>query len=552
MELRFRQMAAGSRHVFWLRDANSGDVLYLSPAFAHVFGRSVEAALDRPSLWDELMHPADREIAAALLARAQRGEAATGQYRIIRGDGATRWVEEEIAPLTENGQLLHLIGTITDVTDRHRADQELYVFRGLIESANDVFYIVRPSEGFRLTFVNAAGERHFGRPMAELLQLHMWDLDREFTPESCEVFWSELKQQRVALFESSHCRSDGSTVRVEVATSYVRHGDDEWIAGYFRDLSSRVHAAAVLREREERLREQATLLDEASDAIILRGLDGSIRFWNRGAERLFGWTRDEAVGRKPEELFFRGRPPDDAATRAVLVHGVWNGELEHLTRGGRRIIVESRWTLIRSSRDEPRAILTINTDVTEKRQFEANLLRAQRLESIGTLAGGIAHDLNNILAPIILSGDMLRPRFVGTPDEELIDTICASARRGADVVRQVLSFARGVESTRVPVNLRHLLPEIRKIVRETFRRDISCTTEAPHDLWSIHADPTQLHQVLLNLCINAADAMPQGGRLTIAAANHEFSTTGSAGRRARGAARRVCARAGQRYRVRHS
>jgi two-component system, cell cycle sensor histidine kinase and response regulator CckA len=292
------------------------------------------------------------------------------------------------------------------------------------------------------------------------------------------------------------------------------------------ETPSEVRLAAELRDREERLREQATLLDEASDAIILRELDGTVRFWNRSAERLFGWTHAEATGRKPEELFFRGtQRPDEAATRVVIAQGVWNGEIEHQTRTGARILVESRWTLIRNSAGEPRAILTINTDVTEKRHVEANLLRAQRLESIGTLAGGIAHDLNNILAPIILSGDMLRPRLVGTPDEELIDTICASARRGADVVRQVLSFARGVESTRVPVNLRHLLPEIRKIVRETFRRDITCTAEAPADLWTIHADPTQVHQVLLNLCINAADAMPRGGALQIDAANIDLTTT---------------------------
>jgi PAS domain S-box-containing protein len=494
-----------------------------------VFVRARNEVTARPALWVELPHPADCARAAALLARARRGETVTGQYRIMRADGATRWVEEEIVPILADGRAVRLAGTVTDITERHEADRQLPVFRGLIEAATDVFYIVRPADDFRLVFVNEAGERHFGRPVAELMQLHMWDLDREFTAEACQVFWTQLKEQGVALFESNHRRADGTVVRVEVATSYVRHGDDELIAGYFRDVSSRVHVAAVLHEREERLREQATLLDEASDAIILRGLDGAIRFWNRGAERLFGWTRDEAAGRKPEDLFFRGSQPEEAATRAVLAHGMWNGEIEHLTRAGARILVESRWTLIRNSTGEPRAILTINTDITEKRHVEANLLRAQRLESIGTLAGGIAHDLNNILAPIILSGDMLRPRFVGTPDEELIDTICASARRGADVVRQVLSFARGVESTRVPVNLRHLLPEIRKIVRETFRRDITCTTEAPYDLWTIHADPTQVHQVLLNLCINAADAMPRGGTLRIDAGNIELGANLPAG-----------------------
>lgn len=516
------QLLEASPNVFWLADAASGELAYVSPGFVALFGFPPPVGRGR-SDWAEWTHPGDRQVATALLAQAHEGGRAAGEFRIIRGDGAMRWVEEEIVPVCEDGRVVRLAGMIRDVTARRTADEQMHAFRGLLESAGDVFFLASPAENFRLKFVNAAAERHFGRSVEELLKMHIWDIDAEFTPEACEAAWAKLKTQGSMVFESTHRRADGTLVRVEIAVCYVRHGDVEWAAGYFRDVSEGVQTAAVLRERQERMHEQAALLDEASDAIILRGLDDTIRFWNRGAERLLGWTRDEAVGRTPDALFFRGGRPDEAARRAVLAHGMWNGELEHLTRDGMRILVESRWTLIRNSRGEARGILTINTDVTERRNFEAGLLRAQRLESIGTLAGGIAHDLNNILAPIILSGDMLRRRFHGTPEEELIETICASARRGADVVRQVLSFARGVDSTRVPVNPRHLLPEIRKIVRETFRKNITCTTDAPHDLWSIHADPTQVHQVLLNLCINAADAMPGGGRLHIVAANTELA-----------------------------
>jgi nitrogen-specific signal transduction histidine kinase/CheY-like chemotaxis protein len=187
--------------------------------------------------------------------------------------------------------------------------------------------------------------------------------------------------------------------------------------------------------------------------------------------------------------------------------------------------VESRWTLIRDPSGAPKAILDLSTDVTEKRRVEEGLVRAQRLESIGTLAGGIAHDLNNILAPIILSADMLKSRVTDEEDVELVDSVGTSARRGADVVRQILSFARGAESTRVPLNVRHLFPEIRKIVTETFPRNIKCRTAAPPDLWTIHADPTQMHQVLLNLCLNARDAMPEGGMLRLEAANVEIDST---------------------------
>jgi PAS domain S-box-containing protein len=240
---RLRQLAGVSRHVFWMRDAATDELLYLSPAFSMMFGRPLHEAAARPASWSELLHPADCGLAAALRAQARRGEPATGQYRILRADGVTRRVEEEIVPINEAGRLVRLTGTITDITDRHDADQQLRVFRSLIETATDVFYVVRPADDFRLIFVNEAGERHFGRPIAELLKMHMWDLDREFTAEACQVFWTQLKQQRVASFESNHRRADGTVVRVEVSTSYVRHGDDELIAGNFRDVSSRVRGA---------------------------------------------------------------------------------------------------------------------------------------------------------------------------------------------------------------------------------------------------------------------------------------------------------------------
>jgi PAS domain S-box-containing protein len=257
----------------------------------------------------------------------------------------------------------------------------------------------------------------------------------------------------------------------------------------------------------------------------LRALDQTIQFWSRGAENLFGWSREEAHDKKATDLHFREAGPGDQAMLAVISEGVWAGEVELHTKSGRKVLVESRWTLIRDTTGAPKAILDLSTDVTEKRRVEAGLLRAQRLESIGTLAGGIAHDLNNILAPIILSADMLKSRVISDEDRELVDSVGASARRGADVVRQILSFARGAESTRVPLNVRHLFPEIRKIVTETFPRNIKCRTSAPGDLWTIHADPTQLHQVLLNLCLNARDAMPEGGLLRMEAANVEIDST---------------------------
>ncbi|HEX3033690.1 MAG TPA: ATP-binding protein, partial [Thermodesulfobacteriota bacterium] len=179
----------------------------------------------------------------------------------------------------------------------------------------------------------------------------------------------------------------------------------------------------------------------------------------------------------------------------------------------------SRWTLMLDSESKPKSVLAVDTDITEKKRFEAQFLRAQRMESIGVLAGGIAHDLNNILSPIMMALEILRNKFEDEQSQKLFNTLEASAQRGADLVKQVLSFARGLDSERTVIQIRHLISEIQKILRETFPRSIEVITDVPSNLWLISADPTQLQQVLMNLCINARDAMPEGGKLSISAEN---------------------------------
>ncbi len=147
-------------------------------------------------------------------------------------------------------------------------------------------------------------------------------------------------------------------------------------------------------------------------------------------------------------------------------------------------------------------------------------MRSQRMESIGTLAGGIAHDLNNVLTPILMSIELLRKDSDGDGRRsKILDTILKSCTRGADLVRQVLSFALGLDGREVAIHLRPLIADLTGIIGETFPRNIKIVTLVPADLWPITGDPTQLHQVLLNLAVNARDAMPQRGTLTISTAN---------------------------------
>ncbi len=273
------------------------------------------------------------------------------------------------------------------------------------------------------------------------------------------------------------------------------------------------------RRAQGKIEEQAALLDHAQDAIIVHDLTGRVTYWNKSARRVFGWSVAEAESQRVQDFLYRDGEQFDAAMEHLLRHGAWTGELTQRHKEGQEVLVEGRWALVRDEFGDPRSVLSINTDITEKKMLEAQFLRAQRMESIGTLAGGIAHDLNNVLGPIIMAVDLFKLKMVDPRDLELLETVAVSAQRGAEMVKQVLSFARGIEGQRALIRPLQLLKELQRIARDTFPKSIIAQVSAPEETWNVLGDYTQLHQVLLNLCVNARDAMPQGGRLQLSAAN---------------------------------
>ncbi|WP_238360588.1 GAF domain-containing hybrid sensor histidine kinase/response regulator [Iningainema tapete] len=274
------------------------------------------------------------------------------------------------------------------------------------------------------------------------------------------------------------------------------------------------------KRSQEKIREQSALLDVTTDAINVQALDNQIVFWNKGAEHLYGWKAIEALDRNANQLLYKETSPEIQKVWEVVVEtGSWQGELHQVTKSDKEIVVSSRWTLMRDKQGQPKSILVVNTDITEKKQLEAQFLRTQRLESIGTLASGIAHDLNNVLGPILMVAQLLQETIPDLPSQRLLAEIEASTKRGASLVKQVLSFARGIEGKRTILQVKHLLLEIEQIAKQTFPKSIKIYTDVSPNLWTVCADATQLHQVLMNLVVNARDAMPIGGTLSICAEN---------------------------------
>jgi PAS domain S-box-containing protein len=269
----------------------------------------------------------------------------------------------------------------------------------------------------------------------------------------------------------------------------------------------------------EQIREQAMLLDQAEDAIFVQDLQGRILYWNHCATRLHGWEAKEVLGRRTEDFLYADLRPVKEAWAILLRCGVWRGELKKLTKQGTELILQTRWTLVHDASGNPKSVLSINTDVTERKKFEAQMLRVQRMEGIGTLAGGMAHDLNNMLLPILMSADLLKERLKDPGDRDLAETVEISAKRGVEMVRRVLAFARGSDSSWTRISPLAIVKEIAATIGETFLKQLHLVTDVSANVWSVFGDPTEIHQVLLNLVVNARDAMPEGGTLGISVTN---------------------------------
>ena len=284
--------------------------------------------------------------------------------------------------------------------------------------------------------------------------------------------------------------------------------EEDGLAIYMQDATERKRA-------EEKIREQANLLDIAQDAIVVRDLDDNIIYWNNSAERIYGWKRDEAIAKNASQLLHTEADSIKHALLDVKDKGSWFGELKQVTKMQKILIMESRWSLVRDEIGRPKSILTINTDITDKKSIEQQFLRAQRLESVGTMASGLLHDLNNILTPIILAVPFMKEKLTDETSQDILRTLESSAKRGEGVVRQLMSFVRGVQGEHVTLQLKHLLWELLNFVSETFPPMIKVRRHCPKGIWNVEGDATQLYQVLMNLSINARDAMPNGGTLAI-------------------------------------
>ena len=433
------------------------------------------------------------------------------------------------------------------MTSRERAapgslEQDLY--RALFEAAPDAVLVVDSTGA--IVAASPQAERLFGYTVRELEGTPVEKLVPEQFREAHRAYRRSYAANPAPRPMGSGLdlwarRKNGAEFPVEISLSPLRHGGRRLVSAAIRDVTDRKVAQEALRtarnEAEERVRDrmaelaeqvamrkrdaeqlqrQADMLDLASEPIFAWHIGGGIVYWNKAATDTYGYAREEALGQNIHELLETAHPEGmDHIDELLYRENLWEGELVHTTRDGRRIVVESKMALV-TTRTGDRLVLESCRDITARRAAEEVLRQAQKMEAVGQLTGGIAHDFNNLLTIILANLQLLEDELPSdAPSLELASSATRAAQRGADLTRKLLVFARRQRLESKPLDVNELVSNMTGMLARTLGERIRIVESLKPDVPKVLIDASQLETALLNLAINARDAMPKGGRLSI-------------------------------------
>jgi len=365
-------------------------------------------------------------------------------------------------------------------------------------------------------------ERLTGYTLAEAMQPTWWpDHVHPEDRAQAATFAAGLLEQGQLVHEYRFLHKDGRTLWIRDEMRLIRDaaGQPREVAGAWTDITNE-------KLRSEELRLKSAALEAAANAIVITNTDGRIEWANEAFTRLTGYALGEVLHRNPKHLVKSGLQGEEFYRdlwTTILAGRPWSGELVNRRKDGTHYTEEMMITPVKDAGGAITHFIAIKQDISERKLLQEQYLKAQRLESLGMLAAGIAHDLNNMLAPIIFAGPLLRRRLTDEKDLRVISMLESSAERGAALVKQVVAFAQGGTNTLRITQLKHVARDVVALAQNSFPKSIRIQSSIPTDAWPVMANPSQIHQVLLNLCVNARDAMPDGGTLTVALANRTLS-----------------------------
>lgn len=521
-EERFRQLAENIGEVFWLTKSDHGKLLYVSPSYERIWGRPCDELYRNPQAWVEAIHEEDRPRIISAMRHEARGDYSE-EYRVVRPDGTERWVFDRAFPIRDTeGEVYRIAGVAEDVTERKAAEAALLAsnerFRLLANATNDaiwdwdlITHALWWSEGFETLFgfrrdeVESTIDSWISRIHSEDRQAVVDGVHQAI--DRGDLSWSG---------EYRFARRDGSYAYVLDRGRVIRDSAGKAIrmVGGMTDLTDR-------KQAEDELRLHNRAIQAASQGILITDPnqpDNPIIFVSAGFERMTGYRAEEVQGQNCRLLQGKDTNPATVAEMrtAIAQQQTCSVEILNYRRDGAPFWNQLTISPVVDDGGELTHFVGVQTDVTARRALEEQFRQAQKMEVLGQLAGGVAHDFNNLLTIIIgYSDHVLDMLPADAPVVEMIAEVRKAGERASKLTRQLLILSRQQVMEPRLVDLNQIVGDTEKMLRRLIGEDVQLNTRLLPNLKNVHADPGQLEQVVLNLAVNARDAMPQGGKLTI-------------------------------------
>ncbi len=518
-EEKFRQMAENITDMFWMTSPDMQQVLYVSPAYESIWGHSPESLYAHPSQWTEAIPPEDRERVFTIFSSLGTGNSiASTEFQIARPDGELRWVYGRGFPVRDAaGSVIRLTGIATDITERKLAEEASAQLAAIVNSSNDA--IIGKDLNSIVTSWNIGAEKLFGYSSNEMMGSSITRLipaDRQH--EELEIIDRVKKGDGVEHFETVRMAKDGRLLDLSVTVSPIKDktGTIVGASKVARDITERRQAAAA----RDRL---AAILEATPDYVGISDSKGRRLYLNPAGRNLLGIDLHEDITKtviadslpnpNSHPILTEGLP-------TAIRQGIWSGETVLLSRSGKEILVSLIVLAHKNPKGEVEFLSTIMRDITERKQNEARMLQSQKMETVGKLAGGVAHEFNSILTAIIGQSELMLSDLSPTdPLGKNVREIRQAADRAATLARQLLAYGRKQILQPEILDLNRLLTDMTGTLQHLMGSDVDMRIIPAVGLKTVKIDPGQLEQVLVNIAMNAAAAMPNGGKFTLETAN---------------------------------
>jgi PAS domain S-box-containing protein len=513
-EAQFRQVVEHSHNAV-IRDDAAGNITFANDRFLALFGFTREQVahltLDDPIAPEWRAELRDRHE------RRMRGETVSRRFECegLGADGRRLWLEVDVVPLVDDtGRVCGAQSVMRDISERRRAEDSLRDaearYRSLFEQSPNGILLIDLETGATVE-ANETAHRQLGYTREELAALKITDYEASESPEETAEHMRKVFRNGSDDFETLQRTKSGEIRNVHVWAKAVRLNDRVQFYCIFEDITER-------RRAEQSLRIQSAALNAAANAIVITDREGTIVWVNAAFSAVSGYSAEESVGRNPRDLVKSGihdRAFYQKIWDTILAGRVWRGEMMNRRKNGSVHPEELTITPVRNARGEIAYFIAIKRDLTEERALQTQFLQAQKMESVGQLAGGIAHDFNNLLTVINSVAELaMEDASDRSPLHADLTQILQAGARAAALTRQLLAFSRRQVMTMEVLNLGTLVANLQSMLQRLIGEDVELVVVPPMGLGNIRADAGQIEQVVLNLAVNARDAMPAGGRLT--------------------------------------